>query len=108
MTPIISLKTLQSRKEFFGVCLSLVLALLMSGCDSTNSKSSDENEETTASCTEPENPYNEGSGHYAGFEWAERNASAGCNGSSQSFNEGCEEYEHQEATFEDGEARKKR
>src|SRR4051812_26932560 len=79
MTLSVSPKTLQSPKKFFGVCLSLVLASLMSGCNSTSSKSA-EDEETTAKCTEPENPYSEGSGHSAGFEWAEKNGSGGCNG----------------------------
>ena len=27
-------------------------------------------------CVEPENPYSEGTGHYAGYEWAERNGSS--------------------------------
>lgn len=40
---------------------------------------------------EIENPYSEGSGHYAGYEWAERTG-GDCSGNSQSFNEGCEEY----------------
>jgi len=38
-----------------------------------------------------ENPYSEGTGHYAGYEWAERTGGR-CNGNSRSFNEGCEEY----------------
>ncbi len=41
---------------------------------------------------EPENPYNEGSGHSAGYEWAEKNGVSSCGGSSNSFIEGCEEY----------------
>jgi hypothetical protein len=43
---------------------------------------------------EPVNPYSSGSGHYAGFQWAE-NTGGICNGNSQSFNEGCEEYYNQ-------------
>lgn len=38
------------------------------------------------------NPYSDGSGHYAGFEWAERKGVSSCGGNSQSFIEGCEEY----------------
>lgn len=41
---------------------------------------------------ESENPYNEGSGHYAGYEWAMENEPSSCDGNSQSFIEGCEEY----------------
>jgi len=39
-----------------------------------------------------ENPYRNGSGHYAGFEWAERKDVASCGGKSRSYIEGCEEY----------------
>ena len=49
-------------------------------------------------CTEPENPYDDGSGHYAGFEWGENGNY--CDGNSNSFIEGCEEYEAQEETYE--------
>ncbi len=37
------------------------------------------------------NPYSVGTGHYAGYEWAERTGGS-CNGNSDSFNEGCEMY----------------
>tara|TARA_Y100000310_G_C20089211_1_gene537450 strand:- start:92 stop:331 length:240 start_codon:yes stop_codon:yes gene_type:complete len=40
------------------------------------------------------NPYSDGTGHYAGYEWAERTGGS-CNGNSRSFNEGCEEYYRQ-------------
>src|SRR2546428_27990 len=54
------------------------LALSM-GCGS--SKPADkENEDRVeaADCTEPSNPYAPGTGHYAGYEWAERNGSGDC------------------------------
>lgn len=41
---------------------------------------------------EPENPYGSGSGHSAGYEWAEENNVSSCGGNSDSFIEGCEEY----------------
>jgi hypothetical protein len=56
-------------------------------------------------CTEPANHYTEGTGHYAGYEWAEKNGSPTCSGSSQSFVEGCEEYETQESEHEECEAK---
>ncbi len=37
------------------------------------------------------NPYSDGTGHAAGYKWAERTG-GDCNGNSTSFNEGCEEY----------------
>ena len=80
--------------------------LLIVGC--TSSKHSDsEEEEAGAACTEPENPYAQGTGHYAGYEWAENNSGT-CGGSSQSFTEGCEERERQESEYEECEAKKKR
>lgn len=44
---------------------------------------------------EPENPYSSGTGHSAGYEWAEENDVDSCDGNSQSFIEGCEEYVNQ-------------
>ena len=55
-------------------------------------------------CVEPENPYSQGTGHYAGYEWAEEHG-GNCNGNSTSFNEGCDEYEQQEADYEECERR---
>jgi hypothetical protein len=46
---------------------------------------------------EPENPYDYGSGHYAGFEWGENGNY--CSGNSDSFVEGCEEYEIQDEAY---------
>jgi hypothetical protein len=48
----------------------------------------------------PENPYDEGSGHYAGYEWAERTG-GDCSGNSNSFNEGCEEYYSQQGEYDE-------
>lgn len=88
---------------FFKIFLFIVLFL--PGCNS--SKSADENR-TARVCTEPENPYTEGTGHYAGYEWAESKGGGSCNGSSQSFNEGCEEYENQESEYQDCEDQKRK
>jgi hypothetical protein len=91
----------------------LVLAFTLSGlfvligCGSPEPSGKDEEGGSSASCTEPENPYSEGTGHYAGYEWAEKNGSGTCNSPSASFNEGCEEYESQESEFQDCEAHKK-
>ena len=49
-------------------------------------------------CIEPENPYNYGSGHYAGYEWGENGNF--CSGNSDSFIEGCENYQFQEEIYE--------
>ena len=42
-------------------------------------------------CQFPNDPYDEGSGHYAGFEWEAENGYE-CGGNSDSFIEGCQEY----------------
>ena len=47
---------------------------------------------------EPQNPYSGGSGHFAGYEWgAEGN---NCRGNSNSFIEGCVEYQNQENAYQ--------
>ena len=51
-------------------------------------------------CIEPENPFDYGSGHYAGYAWAEENGANWCDGNSNSFIEGCEEYLSQEEDYE--------
>lgn len=95
-------------KQLFSVLL--LASLLAVGCTSTtSSKSSDGNEETdstAAHCSEPENPYSEGTGHHAGYEWAEQHNPGTCGGSSQSFIEGCEEYQNQESEYEECKAQK--
>lgn len=50
---------------------------------------------------ELENPYDDGSGHSAGYEWAEENDVDSCGGNSDSFIEGCEEYLEQKEQEED-------
>jgi hypothetical protein len=91
--------------------LSLLLGLIpaVSCRSSSPSSSSDSGEESSSArdCPEPENPFGEGSGHYAGFEWAAESGSGTCNGKSQSFIEGCEEYENQEDEYQECEAKKR-
>lgn len=66
------------------------------GCDkgTTSSDSAVTTSKNIEKCIEPHNPYNDGGGHDAGFNWAIEN-DGGCNGNSDSFNEGCEEYYRQ-------------
>lgn len=90
------------------LCFTLAGILFLIGCGSSNSSSKDDEGDTVASCTEPDNPYAEGTGHYAGYEWAENHGGGNCNSSSPSFEEGCEEYENQESEYQDCQAKKKR
>jgi hypothetical protein len=84
--------------------LPFAIAVFLAGCSSP--KPPDSKVEAKI-CEEPENPYSEGTGHSAGYEWAERNRSGSCDASSQSFNEGCEEYENQDTAYEECQASKK-
>lgn len=68
-------------KKIAIVFLNISIIIFLVGCGKSKSEI----------CLPPENPYDEGSGHYAGFEWAQENDS-GCDGNSESFNEGCGEY----------------
>lgn len=86
---------------------ALIATLLIGGCTSSRSSGSNKERDAGRHCNEPENPYAEGTGHYAGYEWAEDHCSGTCDGSSQSFNEGCEEYETQEAEYQECEAQNK-
>ncbi len=87
------------------ICAIAVFSL--AGCSSQQS-SDNQTEDEQKVCEEPENPYQEGTGHYAGYEWAEKKGSGSCEASSQSFNEGCEEYETQDEEYEECEAQKKK
>ena len=80
--------------------------VLTVGCRSSAPSNTSDGAASASDCAEPENPYDEGSGHYAGYEWAESSGSGECGGHSQSFIEGCEEYESQEAEYQDCEAKK--
>ena len=89
------------------LALTLASLMVMGGCRSSatsDSYDSGGKAGSAASCVEPENPYDEGSGHYAGFEWAEENDPGSCDGNSQSFTEGCEEYQSQQSRYESCEA----
>lgn len=80
------------KKNLYVAILSFVIISAISGCSSQNDFESDsEYYSEMGKKVEPENPYSNGSGHSAGYEWAERTG-GGCNGKSDSFNEGCEEY----------------
>lgn len=57
-------------------------------------------EDSAGNCVESANPHTEGTGHHAGYEWAETHGGS-CNGRSQSFNEGCEEYESPKCQLHD-------
>jgi hypothetical protein len=90
------------------LAFTLIGLCLILGCAPSSSKPAEsDNDDSTPKCTEPENPYAEGTGHYAGYEWAEQKDPATCGGSSQSFVEGCNEYESQESEYEECEAQKR-
>ncbi len=71
-----------------------ILSLLGGSCSSGSSSGF-----IGRKCFEPENPYSEGSGHYAGYEWGASGKS--CGGNSSSFIDGCETFEEQEQAYQD-------
>lgn len=73
----------------------VALTALLPGCKDNTSYGSTNSK---AACTEPQNPYSDGGGHDAGFNWA-RDTGGACNGNSDSFNEGCAEYHRQLAEY---------
>ncbi len=79
-----------------------LLATLSAGCPERESSlgSADGREASDCSALMPENPYDDGSGHYAGFEWAESRDPASCGGNSASFIEGCQTFLDQSAAYE--------
>jgi hypothetical protein len=79
--------------------LTSAYIFLLASCDSGSSDEPKTATKEARTCPEPENPYSPGTGHYAGYECAEEHG-GNCNGRSQSFNEGCEEYEEQETQYE--------
>lgn len=80
--------------------LALVAVL---GCGESESTESRNATTSSSNCAElePDNPYSPGTGHHAGFEWAERNDASSCGGNSTSFIEGCEAYVTQQAAHDD-------
>lgn len=79
-------------KKVFFIIVFLAFAPFLTGCTADNT--SDYYTEDDGQKIEIGNPYSEGSGHYAGYEWAERTGNT-CSGNSTSFIEGCEEYYRQ-------------
>jgi len=75
------------------ILIITILALSFSGCGKSLSDLPYKKTKIE-DCISPHNPYNDGGGHDAGFNWAMENGEE-CNGNSDSFNEGCAEYYRQ-------------
>lgn len=82
-------------KIYFLLFSLFILAIFLISCSQYSSSSDSKiTSKKVEECIEPQNPYNDGGGHDAGFNWAMENGED-CNGNSDSFNEGCEEYHRQ-------------
>jgi hypothetical protein len=77
------------------ILILLVAAVILSGCSNSDTGIS----YSKKNCSEPSNPYGDGGGHDAGFNWAEEKGVSSCGGKSQSFIDGCEEYLRQEEAY---------
>lgn len=88
-------------KKTIIISLALITVITLTACTSNQEETYKSNPEVyskeTKQCIEPENPYDEWSGHYAGYEWGEQGKS--CWGNSSSFIEGCEVYQELEEAF---------
>jgi hypothetical protein len=86
--------------RFVATALTLLGVIQFTSC-SKNTEVDATSSETASgkdcSALEPSNPYEEGSGHHAGFKWGEDGHA--CGGNSTSFIEGCEEFEAQEEAY---------
>ena len=110
MLPLISHRlrkrgTMRARSKVHSILpfLLFVLMMFLTACDSGSTASSSKRSESVSSkeeCAEPQNPYADGGGHDAGFNWASENGEE-CNGNSDSFNEGCAEYHRQLEQYND-------
>ncbi|MCD4812312.1 hypothetical protein K8S19_01255 [bacterium] len=88
-------------KKITILLITVVLSIPLFSCSNdTNNYRKNNSVNSTINCIEPQNPYSEGSGHYAGFEWAKENGGE-CDGNSDSFNEGCEVYYKQLKEYND-------
>jgi uncharacterized lipoprotein NlpE involved in copper resistance len=89
-------------KKSIIISLALITVITLTGCTSKQEETYKNNPEIynkkTKQCIEPENPYNEWSGHYAGYKWYEDTGN-NCWGNSSSFIEGCEVAEEQYSVF---------
>jgi hypothetical protein len=95
------MKKLKKLPLLLGLCLA---GFCLTGCtDSTSSSSTESN--SSAHCEEPSNPYSDGTAEYKGYEWAQEHGRS-CNASSSEFTEGCEDYDSQEAEYEECQAKK--
>jgi hypothetical protein len=74
------------------ILLMSIILIVLSSCftGSSNLATKKQAEE----CIAPHNPYNDGSSHDAGFDWARLDGGK-CDNRFQSFNEGCSEYYRQ-------------
>jgi hypothetical protein len=81
-------------KIFLALSTCLIALLCVSCSDSSTSSTAE-----AKNCVEPENPYVEDTGHYAGYNQAQENGET-CDGNSESFDEGCNEYYNQLDTYE--------
>lgn len=85
-----------------------IISILGSGCNASGELKKSSFDPYTSKVTgekvkdcsilAPNNPYEDDSGHFAGFEWQQENNGI-CDGNSESFNEGCEEFNRQQSDY---------
>jgi hypothetical protein len=85
------------------VSLLTFLALTsLAGCSEKEATSA------KAECVSPTNPFNDGGGHDAGFNWAEEKGEECPDSHGESFEEGCQEFHRQFQEYEQCQAEKRK
>lgn len=81
---------------------SWVIAEIIDGLSTPPTYTSEITGEYITDCNDifPRNPYNKGTGHYAGFEWASEKTPIRCGGNSGSFIEGCQAFLDQQEDYD--------
>ena len=85
----------------------LSICLMSCSCGREDSRALPSNEEygfrtpIPQNACESTNPFTEGTGHYAGYEWADKKRPSSCEGNSNSFVEGCEEWLSQQECMDE-------
>ena len=92
------------KKYIFEHSIFVIFAFLICSMSACNRRSEDTSQVYATrekSCEAPSNPYTDGTGHYAGWKWAEEKSVSSCGGNSSSFIEGCEEYLSKEQEYQE-------
>lgn len=90
-----------TRAQTISLLRSLAL-IFLAGCSEKETPSA------KAECVSPSNPFQDGGGHDAGFNWAQEKGEECPDSHGESFEEGCHEFQRQFQEYEKCEAEKRK